>query len=328
AFVEMSIAENFCNGTPLGIIVNGVADYSKPEFAPFTNAQAYDLAQLHADSALNILGTATDTASVVVRRASLITKARILVDKGGAANFAAAAALVPPSAVPNNYQYIWSTSTASNSDDNGLWILNISVSRITVSDSVDIYNGQTYTTRNALPFASANDPRVPVVSGDKASPKVAPEDATTPMFVEQIWKGRDDPMPMVSGIDARLIEAEARLNVGDIGGMMTVLNALRTAPPRIGTFQPAAMAALATPPDQPSAVSLFFREKGFWTFGRGQRLRDLRRLIRQYGRTEDQVFPQGTYFKGGLPYGHDVNFPVPDVEKVNPQFKGCLNRDA
>jgi hypothetical protein len=88
------------------------------------------------------------------------------------------------------------------------------------------------------------------------------------------------------------------------------------------------MAPLATPPDQASAVSLFFREKAFWTFGRGQRLGDLRRLMRQYGRPEDQVFPTGTYFKGGQPYGHDVNFPVPDVEKVNPQFNGCIDRNA
>ena len=33
---------------------------------------------------------------------------------------------------------------------------------------------------------------------------------------------------MVSGIDARLIEAEAKLNANDIAGMMTILNALRT----------------------------------------------------------------------------------------------------
>jgi hypothetical protein len=193
---------------------------------------------------------------------------------------------------------------------------------------VDVFGGQVYTTKNAIPFASANDPRVPVISGSQAKPTVAAEDGTTPMFIEQIWKGRDDPVPMVSGIDARLIEAEAQLNAGNIPNMMTILNALRATPPAIGTYQPAAMGLLAAPPDQPSAVSLFFREKAFWTFGRGQRLGDLRRLMRQYGRPEDQVFPTGTYFKGGQPYGHDVNFPVPDVERVNPQFKGCIDRSA
>jgi hypothetical protein len=33
------------------------------------------------------------------------------------------------------------------------------------------------------------------------------------------------------------------------------------------------------------------------------------------------------YFKGGV-YGSDVNFPVPDAEKVNPQFTGCFDRKA
>lgn len=332
-FVEMSLAEDYCNGIPLGSNTNGSVDYTSAAFTPLTNAQVYGIAQAHVDSAINMIPASdTATASVAVRRAALIVKARILVDKGG--NFASAAALVPSagttpgSFVPSSYQYVWTTQTSSNSDDNGLWVLNISVSRITVSDSFDIVAGQQNVIRNALPFASANDPRVPVISGSKATPTVVAEDGTTPLFVEQIWKGRDDPVPLVSGIDARLIEAEAALNNGDIAGMMTILNALRAAPPRIGNFQPAAMAALPTPPDQPSATTLFFREKGFWTFGRGQRLGDLRRLIRQYNRTEDQVFPAGIYFKGGTPYGHDVNLPVPDAERVNPQFTGCIDRKA
>ena len=117
------------------------------------------------------------------------------------------------------------------------------------------------------------------------------------MFVQLIY-GRDDPIAMVSGIDARLIEAEAKLNANDITGMMTILNALRATPPAIGNYQPAKMAALAAPTTQDAATSLFFREKAFWTFGRGQRLNDLRRLMRQYKRTEDQVFPIGALLQG------------------------------
>jgi hypothetical protein len=87
------------------------------------------------------------------------------------------------------------------------------------------------------------------------------------------------------------------------------------------------MSALATPANTADATTLLFREKAFWTFGRGQRLADLRRLIRQYGRAQDQVFPTGLYFKGGS-YGSDVNFPVPSSEAVNPLFHGCLDRKA
>ena len=324
AFNEMTLAENFCNGIPLGANKGGVVDYSSPDFKPLTNAEVYAVALQHVDSSLTILGSAVDATTTFVRQAALITKARILLDED-VKNAATAAALVPESVVPSSYQYLWSTSPSNNGDDLGIWSFNNSVGRMTVGDSAITFGGRTYQTLNAIPFASANDSRVPVLIGKSAG--LSSEDGLTPFFLQQIWKNRDDPQPMVSGIDARLIEAEAALNAGDFNSMMTILNTLRATPPKIGNFQPAAMAPLATPADQASAVSLFFREKAFWTFGRGQRLNDLRRLVRQYGRTQDQVFPSGQDYKGGT-YGTDVNFPVPDAERVNPQFHGCLDRNA
>jgi hypothetical protein len=323
-FIEMSLAEDFCNGIPLGSNNQGVVDYSKPEFKPLTNQEVYAVALLHVDSALTILGTATDAASTFVRQAALITKARILIDQNRN-QAGTAAGLVSATAVPSTYQYLWTSSPSSNGDDIGIWQFNNSVGRTTVGDSVMNYQGKKYFALNAIPFASAGDPRVPVLVGSTAG--LSAEDGLTPFFLQQIWKNRDDPVPMVSGIDARLIEAEARLNASDIPGMMAILNALRATPPKIGTFQPAAMAALATPATIDDATTLFFREKAFWTFGRGQRLGDLRRLVRQYGRTQDKVFPTGQQYKGPN-YGSDVNLPVPDGERVNPQFTGCLDRNA
>jgi len=322
AFLENNLAEDFCNGIPLGRNDKGVVDYGLPDFKPLTNAEVYNVALAHIDSALAIIGSATDANSVFVRQASLITKARILVNQNKQAE---AAALVPSSVVPTTYQYLFTTSAATNNEDNGIWTLNNSVARVTVGDSVVTYQGTKYTIGNAIPFASANDPRVPVVSG--ASLKLPAEDGLTPLFVQQVYKGRDDPIAMVAGVDARLIEAEAKLKAQDIAGMMTILNALRATPPRLGALQPAAMAALPTPATQDAAVTLFFREKAFWTFSRGQRVGDLRRLIRQYGRTQDKVWPIGQHYKGGT-YGTDVNFPVPDQERVNPQFSGCIDRNA
>jgi hypothetical protein len=328
AFNEMTLAENFCNGIPLGSNKNGVVDYSSPDFKPLSDAEVYAIALIHIDSALSVTAqdtaTANATAKSIVTQAALITKARILIDQDKA-NAATAAALVPVSAVPSTFQYLWSTSPSNNSDDNGMWSFNNSVGRMTVGDSSITFAGKTYQTLNAIPFASANDPRVPVLNG-KAN-GLSSEDGLTPFFLQQIWKNRDDPQPMVSGVDARLIEAEAALNASDYVTMTNILNALRQNPPKIGTYQPAAMGTLTAPTAQDAATSLFFREKAFWTFGRGQRLSDLRRLVRQYGRTQDQVFPSGEHYKGGN-YGSDVNFPVPDAERVNPQFHGCTNRDA
>ena len=97
----------------------------------------------------------------------------------------------------------------------------------------------------------------------------------------------------------------------------------------LGNFAVPAMAALAAPAAGAPAIDLYFREKAFWQFGRGPRLGDLRRLIRQYGRTQDNVFPTGAFHKnGGPPYGTDVNLPVTDNEKTNPLFTGCIDRSA
>jgi len=139
--------------------------------------------------------------------------------------------------------------------------------------------------------------------------------------------GRVEPTPVVSGIDARLIEAEAQLNANDFAGMTATLNALRASPQTLGALTTPVMAALTAPAAKPAAIDLYFREKAFWTYSRGQRLGDLRRLIRQYGRTQDNVFPVGTFFKGGN-YGTDVNFPVHVDEQNNPQFTGCADRNA
>jgi hypothetical protein len=310
-FEELSLAENFCNGIPLNYTVNGLPVYGKP----LTNDSIFKIALTHFDSALTF-SSGSDAKSVIVKQAASIGKARVLVDLG---QYAAAAPLVSVANVATSYQYLLTFDQTTG--DNNIWSLNNSAGRYTVSDSVDNITG---TIPNALPFFSAKDPRVPTAS--PSSPK--PFDAVTPLRTQQIWAGRSDAVPLVSGIDARLIEAEARLQVADYAGMTSILNALRTTSQTIGPLKVAALPALATTPAaKDAAVSLFFREKAFWVFGRGQRLSDLRRLIRQYGRTQDQVFPTGAFHKGGN-FGADVNLPVPDAELTNPNFKGCLDRKA
>ncbi len=315
-FLEMSLADNFCNGIPLGHTIAGVQTFGDP----LPGSQVYDSASAHLDSAL-ALSTAPDAGAQAIHTAAQIIKGRILVAKG---QFAAAAAAV--ASVPTSYQYLV-TFSATGGGQNGIWNLVNSIARVTVADSVDIINGSPTVIKNALPFVSANDPRVPTLSGSKSSPAVGAEDQSTPVFLALMYKNQFDPFVLASGVDARLVEAEAKLNASDIPGMMTILNALRAAKPTIGGISVPALNPLSNPADQTSAVSLFFREKAFWTFGRGQRLPDLRRLIRQYKRTEDQVFPSGPFFKGGS-YGHDVNLPVPNSEQVNPLFHGCIDRNA
>ena len=62
-------------------------------------------------------------------------------------------------------------------------------------------------------------------------------------------------------------------------------------------------------------------------WGTSHRLGDMRRLVRQYGRPQNTVFPVGEYHKGG-DYGTDVNLPISSDERNNPKFTACLDRNA
>ena len=316
-FAEMTLGQVFCNGIPLGDASTGVSIYT----VPLTNADVFAAAIAHMDTALTFL-TATDAATVAIKNTVLITRARLMVELG---QFAAAAALVNPIATSFANTVVTFSLT---SGDNQIWSLNNSAKRWTVGDSLD-FLGRII---NAIPYASLNDPRVPVKGSTLGtSSQGRGFDGSTNLVAQFLW-GRSDPTNIVSGIDARLIEAEAALQVQDIAGMMTILNALRTTSQTIGAQAGVAvttgvMATLATPATQSAAVDLFFREKALWQFSRGFRLDDSRRLVRQYNRDQATVYPVGSAMKSGA-YGTDVNFPVTTNEYNNPNFKGCLDRKA
>jgi hypothetical protein len=176
-FFEMTLADNYCNGIPLGHIENG-----KPvNGTPLTIQQVYDSASAHLDTAL-LINTKSDAQSIFVRRMTQVFKARALIGKG---QYAAAAAFVSSANVPTSFQYNMDFSSAGNGQ-NGLWSVANSVARITVGDSFDIVNGSNNIIGNALPFASANDPRLPVLSGNVTTPKVGAEDVSTPTFLSQL----------------------------------------------------------------------------------------------------------------------------------------------
>jgi hypothetical protein len=251
-----------------------------------------------------------------VNYAIRIAKARALLQLG---KFAEAATLVAP--IPTSWR--WMFTYATTSGDNGLWKYNNSVKRFTVGDSFDLGG----LIQNAVPFASAKDPRVPVAGSTRNSSLGVGFDNSTPFVTQQLWPGRSDPVPFLSGLDARLIEAEGKLQANDIAGMMTILNALRATPQQLGAISSPVMAALTAPAAKEAAIDLYFREKAFWQFSRGYRMADLRRLVRQYQRPQDRVFPNGQFFKGQT-YQQDVNFPVTTSELPNPNFSSCLDRNA
>jgi hypothetical protein len=311
-YAELLLAETFCNGTPIGDTSTGEVVYGPP----LSNTEVSTLALSHADSGL-ALSTATDAATVSIRHALAILKGRVLINLGRFGDVAAAV-----SAVPTDYRM--NATFALTSGDNALWSINVSQKRFVVGDSVDPAGRIV----NAIPFASLKDPRVPVTgTSTGTSPDGRGFDNSTNMVTQRLF-GRSDAAPYVSGVDARLYEAEVDLRNDQFTAMTTKLNALRRAPQSLGVVTTPVMPDLVAPTTKDAAIALYFREKALWTFGRGMRLGDLRRQVRQYGKTADQVFPTGTFFKTNQPYGSDVNFPVFREELANPQFTGCTNRTA
>ncbi|GDX87430.1 hypothetical protein LBMAG44_13430 [Gemmatimonadota bacterium] len=312
---ELMLAENFCNGTPLGDGSTG-----EPIYGPaLSNAQVLALAVAHFDSAAQNALPATDASAIVLANLVKVHKARALIDLG---QFAAAAALV--SGIPTSYVEPLMTYSLTTGD-NQVWSLNTSAKRWTVGDSVDGAGR----IANAIPFASLGDTRVRTVGSTLGTSAAGRGFDGTTNLVTMSWYARSDAAYLASGVDARLIEAEARLQAQDIAGVTTILNALRAATQKLSpSYTTAVLPALAAPATQAEAVTLFFREKALWQFSRGFRLNDLRRMVRQYGRTQDQVFPTGIFFKSGTPYLSDVNFPVTTDEYNNPNFKGCTDRKA
>ena len=287
--------EDYCSGVPFSTLTDaGATVYGQP----LTTTQIFERAVAKFDSALGAPGVTAQ-----YKNLALVGKARAQLDLGQYAAAGATAAQVTAGFVYN----IESSITTSN-QYNGVYTFNINTKRLTLSDTEGT---------NGLDFLSSNDPRV--TWKDTSSQAF---DKTTNLIVQRKYGKRDSPAVLASYTEAQLIVAEAALAAGNyagVNGTLQILNALRATVPGLAPLT-AAVGATAQQ-DQ------LFRERAFWLYLTAHRLGDLRRLVRQYNRTQDTVFPTGQFFKGN-DYGTDVNFPVPKVEENNPNFHGCLNRNA
>ncbi|HKW09864.1 MAG TPA: RagB/SusD family nutrient uptake outer membrane protein [Gemmatimonadaceae bacterium] len=308
AFSENLMAEDYCNGLVFSSVVNGREQYG----SPISDQTAFTLALAHVDSGLPMI-TGNTTDDLRVKYALQVLRGRILLNLGQS-RYAEAATSVAAVPTTFKYQLLESLTTASNV----FWSLNNSNRRYSVSSSEGT---------NGVNFAGAKDPRLPVCQGGDSACKVnsvtqtSRDDLGKPFTVQLLWPTAASPVTIISGVEARMIEAEAQQAAGNPAAAITTLNTAR-----------ATLTGLAplTDPGTPAAqIDQIFRERAFWFFSTGHRLGDLRRLIRQYQRSADSVFPTGAWHKGGN-YGTDVNIPVPQAELNNPNVPQalCTDRNA
>lgn len=316
-FSYILFAENYCSGVPFSrLTATGATEYGDPQ----TTAEMLQAAIAHFDAAIAAATAAgTGTAAVTQLNLARVGKGRALLNLGQFGNAAAAVA-----GVPTSFHYVIEHSTNSARQENGVHTYQWLGRRFSVADNEG---------GNGLPYRSANDPRVPWALGNGTT-NVAFDNS--PLYVASVFPSRSSPTVLATGVEARLIEAEAALQAGG-AGWIDALNALRAAPPAT-SFPPASfpgigtLAPLTDPGSTAARVDLHFQERAFWMFLSSHRLGDMRRLIRQYGRDQSTVFPVGQYGawdpnKSG-DYGTDVNLPVPFDEENNPLFEGCFDRNA
>ena len=285
----MFLGEVNCNGTPLSEVEDLKAQFGGPITSDSMTARA--VAEL--DQALEYASGDEHILNLVK-----VARGRALTNRGLFGDAAAAVA-----GVPTDYVYNAELNPSGWGRQNPIFNANSNL-YATVS------NGEG---TNGLDFVSANDPRVPTELVGTGT------DGVTEVY--QFMKYTDEYAPIViaSGIEARLIEAEAALQAGG-GNWLTILNDLRA------TAIDPPMEPLMDPGTQDARVDLLFSERAFWLFGTGHRMGDLRRLLRQYGRSQNDTYPVGHY-KGPQNYGTDVVFILTLSEQSNPEGFTCLDRN-
>ena len=296
-FTYLFFAEHYCSGVPFSQTPNeGEVQYS----AQVTTAEMLTTAIGRFQAAQAAAAGSSDQANLAA-----IGLARTYLNQG---DWAAAAAAV--ASVADDWEYlIRSKGGGAFGQRNAIYELNHSQRRWSLSDQEG---------GNGVAFRTASDSRLPWADSGGFG-----FDEETQLYHQLKYASWDDDAVVASGVEARLIEAEANLNGAGGTDWLTVLNDLRATE---------GLAALADPGSLDAQVDLLFEERARWMFGTAHRLGDLRRLVRLYGRDQSTVFPTGPFFKGGT-YGTDVNFPIPFEELENPELAGltgqvCLNRDA
>lgn len=326
-YAEVLLADLFCSGIPLST-VDFDGDYTLA--AGSSTADVYGHAVTLFDSALATLGD-----SVGLQPLAAIGRGRALLALGRYADAAVAVA-----AVPDDYRYRLVYTPSGNGLERLLRAFvdansQIDYQQVPATPSVADAEGV-----NGLGYRTSGDPRVPVT--DKGTDFTG---LATFFFPSKYPESDSDTLTLADGVEARLIEAEKALHDKDYAAWLDKLNHLRqTAWTTIrdcssGTCVPGATGPLpdlvdpgpdAGGTDDTLRVNLLFRERAFWLYLTAHRQGDLRRLVRQYIRHPDAVYPAGSSYEGGNgAYGSEIVAPVPVSEQeLNYKYTGCLHHDA
>jgi starch-binding outer membrane protein, SusD/RagB family len=308
-FTYIFFGENYCSGVPVSeMAADGSIEYGPPE----TTVQMFNRAIARFQAARDAATAGSLTAQQHLAQLG-IARARLGLGQYQEATTAAAA-------VPTDFEYVLWHSESSARQNNAVWAINNNAGRWSVADNEG---------GNGLPFRSdgnvdgaVQDPRIPSV-------QIGAAQRTALRQFGEHWgqlkyPERSSNTVLANGIEARLIEAEAALRSG-LGGVPTFVaihNDLRAG---VG-LNPLDVVAV-TAMSQTDREDLHFQERAYWLWLTSHRLGDLRRLMWDYGRQQEDLFPVGQHHRGGV-YGTDTNIPIPFDERNNELAgEGCFTRN-
>lgn len=287
-YVYVMFAETFCGAVPFSKVNEaGEIEYGVPQ----TTTEMFNNAINWFDQAL-----ANGSGNPTLTNLAKVGKARALLGLG---QIGAAASEV--ASVPTDFVYNVEHSDNSRRQENGIYIMS------TVRRQYSIADGKG---GNGLMYRSANDPRTPWDGGTEFG-----QDDITLYYNQLKYPDSNASVVLASGIEARLIEAEAAASNDSTNEVENIHNALR-ATLSLTDLDLGGM----TGEDLRMA---HFAERAFWLYSTGHRHGDLRRLVDVYNMAPSDVFPWGTYFKGGE-YSSQLSFPVPESESNNPNYVECI----
>jgi starch-binding outer membrane protein, SusD/RagB family len=304
-FTYILFGEHYCSGVSFSQVprLGGPPAYGPPT----PTDEIFERAIARFDAALAVAGISDAIASL-----ARVGKARALMNLD---RYQEAAALATE--VPHDFRYVVYHSDNTARQENPVFHYAIQQGRYAVPNRLG-QNGIRW-----LEHEAAGDPRVQTFARTAFD---------TPLGQVRVPAkyARTTATPVATGIEARLIQAEAALARGASGDYVGILNQLRAG---------LDLEPLTDPMDPAARVDQFFEERALWLWLTAHRLGDLRRLVRQYDRSVDQVFPTGPHgwytaggdfvaAAGGGTFGSDVNLPFHLDEGNNPQAAGCINRDA
>src|SRR5262245_42205629 len=223
-FSTLRLAEDFCPGFPLhSYSASGDPIYSGPQ----TSTQALERALIDFDSAVSFSADSSRYLNL-----ARVGRGRTLLGLGRFAEAAASVASVPTT-------FVWNVEMRVGGGVNPhVFTRTSSNSRRSVADRKG---------GNGLDYVSANDPRVTTTVLGTAY------DGVTVLRSIGKYPVEGSPIVQASGIEARLIEAEAALSTGS-GDWLGILNNLRQ------TQVTPALTALTDPGSDAQRVDLLLRE--------------------------------------------------------------------